>query len=142
MIDKLEMSQFKSHRVYGSSSVKVAGNGTNNAMSVAGRSVSQVVVQDQGSNMNSTSPSYIRQLPSYRAPYMHLVEMYNKKTCKRRVIALESSAIADEFVNLLNLVNSFLNYEALLAKDNQQNESAAALATQSNNMSFNGKEDN
>ncbi len=68
--------------------------------------------------MNLSSPSYLRQLPPYKSPYMHLIEMYNKKTCKRRVIALDSSHAADEFVNLLNLVNSFLNYEALLAKDN------------------------
>ena len=85
--------------------------------------------------MSASSPSYLRQLPSYKAPYMHLVEMYNKKTCKRRVIALDSSSAADDFVNLLNLVNSFLNYEALLAKDNN-NESNNIVSTQGNNVSF------
>jgi hypothetical protein len=69
--------------------------------------------------MNNSSPSYLRQLPTYKVPYLHVIEMYNKKTCKRRIIALESSSLADEFVNLLNLVNSFLNYEAMLVKDNQ-----------------------
>jgi hypothetical protein len=99
--------------------VKVAAGSSNNAAvsAAGGRTVSHL--QDQGSNMNSSSPSYLRQLPQYKAPYMHLIEMYNKKTCKRRIIALESSALADDFVNLLNLVNSFLNYEALLlARDN------------------------
>jgi len=40
--------------------------------------------------------------------------MYNKKTCKRRIIACESAAAAEDFMNLLNLVNSYLNYETLL----------------------------
>jgi hypothetical protein len=42
---------------------------------------------------------------------MHIIEMFNKKTCKRRIIGCESATAADEFMNLLNLVNSFLNYE-------------------------------
>ena len=42
--------------------------------------------------------------------------MYNKKTCKRRIIACESSVAADDFVNLLNLVNSFLNYDTLYSE--------------------------
>ena len=40
--------------------------------------------------------------------------MFNKKTCKRRIIACDSALAADDFMNLLNLVNSYLNYEALL----------------------------
>jgi hypothetical protein len=43
--------------------------------------------------------------------------MHNKKTNKRRIIACESSAAADEYVNLLNLVNSYLSYEQILSKD-------------------------
>lgn len=44
------------------------------------------------------------------------MEMYNKKTCKRRIIACDSAVSADDLVNLLNLVNSFSNYEALLSE--------------------------
>ena len=52
------------------------------------------------------------------------------------MIALDSSGAADDFVNLLNLVNSFLNYEALLAKDNQNDSNPNVVTTQGNNVSF------
>ena len=50
-------------------------------------------------------------------PFTHLIEMHNKKTQKRRILACESAAQADEYVNLLNLVNSYLNYELLFSQD-------------------------
>jgi hypothetical protein len=70
-----------------------------------------------GGGGNAQVPGYVRQLPQYKAPYQHLIEMYNKKTCKRRIIALDSVTVADEYVTILNLVNSFLTYEQLLSKD-------------------------
>lgn len=90
------MSQFKSHRVYTSGSVKVAAigggqNGTTTQMTGTAQQVrSQSNINDQAgsSNMNVSSPQYLRQLPQYKSPYMHLIEMYNKKTCKRRVIKI------------------------------------------------------
>jgi|LauGreDrversion4_2_1035121.scaffolds.fasta_scaffold19953_2 hypothetical protein len=44
----------------------------------------------------SQVPGYIKQLPAFKAPYQHLIEMFNKKTCKRRIIACESATTADQ----------------------------------------------
>ena len=63
-------------------------------------------------------PIYLRSLPPFKTPYVHLIEMHNKKTQKRRIIACESSSVADEYVNLINLVNSYLTYELLFKEDN------------------------
>ena len=52
-----------------------------------------------------------------KAPYQHMIEMFNKKTCKRGIVACDSAATADQYLVLLNLVNSFLTYEQLLSKD-------------------------
>lgn len=60
--------------------------------------------------------------------------MFNKKTCKRRIIACESAAVADEYMNLMNLVNSFLTYEQLLSK----NGDSQSIALSMNDSSYNG----
>lgn len=58
-------------------------------------------------------------LPQLKTPYTHLIEMLNKKTQKRRILACESATQAEEYVTLLNLVNSYLNYELLFASQQQ-----------------------
>jgi hypothetical protein len=90
VLDKLEMSQFRSARV-----------------------------STDENDLSSPPPAFIKQLPPFKAPYTHLVEMLNKKTQKRRLIACESAVHADEYVNLLNLVNSYLNYELLFSSEGQ-----------------------
>lgn len=65
---------------------------------------------------------------------MHVVEMFNKKTMKRRVLACESAAAADDLVNLLNLVNSFLTYEQLLSKENSSHSTVLQQALHDSNI--------
>lgn len=113
------MSQFKSHRVSNANDHEVSKNGgvpssIGNANNRGSSNLNEMM-------MMIPAPAYVKQLPPFKAPYSHLIEMYNKKTCKRRIIACESASAADDFTNLLNLVNSFLNYEALIAKSSDEN---------------------
>ena len=50
--------------------------------------------------------------------------MMNKKTQKRRVLACDSAAQAEEYINLMNLVNSYLNYELLFTQDDSTYQEA------------------
>lgn len=108
------MSQFKSSRVLVTQqggSIKVGASGLGGDSVAANSSLSQ----------QAQVPAYIRSLPPFKAPYQHVIEMFNKKTCKRRIIACDSSAAADSYLVLLNLVNSFLTYEQLLSKEAENN---------------------
>ena len=66
----------------------------------------------------------MKQLPPFKTPYTHLIEMLNKKTQKKRILACESAAAAEEYVNLMNLVNSYLNYELLFAKEDYSQDNS------------------
>jgi hypothetical protein len=65
-------------------------------------------------------PVYSRAIPAYKQPFSHIVELHNKKSQKRRVIACESSQFADEFTSFINLANQFLTYQTLFTESDSQ----------------------
>ena len=124
------MSQFKSSRVtvtQGGGSIKIGASGLGGDSVAANSSLSQ----------HAQVPSYTRSLPPFKAPYQHVIEMFNKKTCKRRIIACDSAAMADQYLVLLNLVNSFLTYEQLLSKEAENNNFAAEPSKEASTSALN-----
>ena len=64
----------------------------------------------------SASNAYAAELPPATAPHDVLVEILNKETQKRRILACQTDEKAAEFVGLFNLVSSLSRFDEAVAE--------------------------
>lgn len=55
--------------------------------------------------------------------YTNLVELLNKDTKKRRIIACNSKATANQFICLFNLVSAYRHYEQMFVEEGKEGPS-------------------
>ena len=55
--------------------------------------------------------------------YSSLVELLNKDTKKRRIIACSSKATANQFICLFNLISAYRNYEQMFVEEGKEGPS-------------------